>query len=51
MSMNLGLNLETAVFLGGVTHLGILSAGAVMTKVLSWRTELTQLTELSRHII
>ena len=49
--MNICLNLETAVFLGGVTHLGILSAGAVMTKVLNWKTELTQLTDISRHII
>jgi len=49
--MNYGLNLETAVFLGGITHLGILSAGAVMTKVLNWKTELTKLNDLSRHII
>lgn len=49
--MDLRLNLETAIFLGGITHLGILSAGAVMTKVLNWKTELNQLNDLTRHII
>jgi len=45
------MNLETAVFIGGIAHLGILSAGLVMTKELNWRQDLQQLDKLSQHII
>lgn len=44
-------NLKTFIFLGGLAHLAILSAGLVMTKVLKWREELPRINELSQHVI
>jgi hypothetical protein len=45
------MDLEKAVIIGGVVHLGILSAGLVMTKVLNWREDLKKLDQLSQHVI
>ena len=45
------MDLEKAVIIGGLAHLGILSAGLVMTKVLNWQKELKNLDQLSQHII
>lgn len=39
------------ILFGGMIHLGILSAGLVMTRVLNWKVELKKLTPLSEHII
>jgi alginate O-acetyltransferase complex protein AlgI len=43
--------LSTLLLIGGVLHLGITSAGIVMTLVLDWRKKLAPLAALTRHII
>src|SRR3954470_5084390 len=45
------LNLTTFIRIGGLLHFSILLAGALMPRVLNWRTELRKLHPLSRHII
>ena len=47
----LALQLKHLVLFGGVIHLSILSAGALMPRVLGWRSELRKLGELSRQVI
>jgi len=39
------------LFIAGVLHLGLLVASALTPQVLRWRTELRQLSALSRHVI
>ena len=43
--------LTTLLLVGGLLHLGITSAGLVMTLVLDWRRNLSPLCALTRHII
>ena len=43
--------LTTLLLVGGLLHLGITSAGLVMTLVLDWRKSLASLSGLTRHII
>ena len=43
--------LALLLLIGGVLHLGITSAGLVMTLVLDWRKSLAPLCGLTRHII
>jgi hypothetical protein len=43
--------LTTLLFLAGLLHLAITSAGLVMTLVLDWRRNLAPLCALTRHII
>jgi hypothetical protein len=45
------LALKHLILFGGIVHLSILSAGAVMPFVLHWREELRRIGELSRQII
>ena len=42
---------ELFILIGGILHLGILSAGVVMPLVLDWRVALRKLDALSRHVI
>jgi hypothetical protein len=44
-------HLPTLLFIGGVLHIGIVSAGITMTRVLNWRRNLAPLAALTRHII
>jgi len=39
------------IFVGGILHLGITSAGLTMTSVLDWRRTLAPLSALNRHVI
>jgi hypothetical protein len=43
--------LKILLIVAGVLHLGIVSAGITMTKVLDWRTNLACLSGLTRHVI
>jgi hypothetical protein len=43
--------LQTLLIIAGMLHLCITSAGIVMTKVLDWRRNLSQLEPLTRHIV
>ena len=43
--------LATLIFIGGILHLGITSAGITTTFVLDWRRSLAPLASLTRHII
>lgn len=45
------MTLEQAIFFGGVIHMGILTAGIAMTRVLEWKTELKKINQLSAHVI
>jgi hypothetical protein len=45
------LNLQTLLLLGGVCHFGILTASAMVPRVLAWRDELRKLRPLSRHLV
>ena len=47
----LDLSLTTLVALGGVCHLGILIASALVPRVLDWKGELTRLHPLTRHLV
>ncbi len=42
---------ELFILIGGILHLGILSAGAVMPVVLNWKVALGRLDAVSRHVI
>ena len=44
-------NLELLITIGGVLHLGILIASAMVPGVLQWKRELEKLTPLSRQLI
>ena len=44
-------HLDVCIVIAGVLHLGITSAGLVMTLVLDWRKNLGVLDPLTRHII
>jgi hypothetical protein len=44
-------HLPLLLMLAGIMHLGITSAGVVMTLVLDWRRSLSNLNGLTRHII
>ena len=43
--------LETLIIVGGVLHLGLLIAGALVPGTLNWRTSLAPLPAMTRHII
>ena len=43
--------LEGLIRFGGVLHLSLMIAGAMAMRVLTWRTELRPLCNLSRHMI
>ena len=43
--------LSTLIFIAGLLHLAITSAGLTMTRVLDWRHALAPLKALTRHII
>jgi hypothetical protein len=43
--------MEAALIVAGLLHFGILIASALVPRVLDWRTELAQLSALSRHLI
>ena len=43
--------LSTLLLLGGVCHFGILVASALVPRVLDWKSELTRLSPLSRHLV
>ena len=45
------LNIETLLVLGGVCHFGILTASALVPRVLAWRDELRKLQPLCRHLV
>jgi hypothetical protein len=45
------LNLQTLLVLGGVCHFGILTASAMVPRVLAWRQELRKLRPLTRHLV
>ena len=45
------VNLATLLLLGGVCHFGILTASALVPRVLSWRDELRKLQPLCRHLV
>ena len=45
------VNLATLLLLGGVCHFGILTASALVPRVLQWRQELHKLQPLSRHLV
>jgi hypothetical protein len=44
-------NLATFLLVGGVCHFGILTASALVPRVLSWRDELRKLQPLCRHLV
>jgi len=44
-------NLQTLLLFGGVCHFGILTASAMVPRVLAWRQELRKLCPLSRHLV
>ena len=43
--------LELLLFIGGILHLGMLTAGAALPVVLDWRMSLQKLDALSREVI
>jgi hypothetical protein len=43
--------LATLLLLGGVCHFGILTASALVPRVLDWEGELKHLSPLSRHLV
>ena len=43
--------LTTLLLLGGVCHFGILTASALVPRVLDWKGELKHLSPLSRHLV
>ena len=43
--------LTTLLLLGGVCHFGILTASALVPRVLDWEGELKHLSPLSRHLV
>lgn len=43
--------LQLFVLIGGLLHLSILAASALLPRVLDWRSELKRLSDLSRHVI
>jgi hypothetical protein len=43
--------LANLLLLGGVCHFGILTASALVPRVLDWKAELKHLSPLSRHLI
>ena len=43
--------LTTLLLLGGVCHFGILTASALVPRVLAWRDELRKLQPLCRHLV
>jgi len=45
------MNYELLIFIGGVLHFGILTAGALVPKVLDWKKSLLKLDRLSREIV
>src|SRR2546423_15622200 len=45
------VNLANLLFLGGVCPFGILTASALVPRVLAWREELAKLRPLSRHLV
>ena len=45
------VNLATLLLLGGVCHFGILTASALVPRVLNWRDELLKLQPLCRHLV
>ena len=45
------VNLATLLLFGGVCHFGILTASALVPRVLSWRDELRKLQPLCRHLV
>ena len=45
------VNLSTLLLLGGVCHFGILTASALVPRVLAWRDELHKLQPLCRHLV
>ena len=45
------VDLATLLLLGGLCHFGILTASALVPRVLSWRNELRKLQPLSRHLV
>ena len=45
------VNLATLLLLGGVCHFGILTASALVPRVLAWRDELRKLQPLCRHLV
>ena len=49
--MNGLITFENAVRLGGLLHLGILTAGPTMVRVLDWKANLKKLQPMTEHII
>ena len=45
------VNLATLLLLGGICHFGILTASALVPRVLNWRDELRKLQPLCRHLV
>jgi hypothetical protein len=45
------MDLELAIFVGGLLHFGILVASALVPKVLDWKASLEKLDGLSRQLI
>ena len=45
------IDLATLLLLGGVCHFGILTASALVPRVLRWRDELRKLQPLCRHLV
>ncbi len=43
--------LKILLIVAGIIHLGIITAGITMTRVLDWRTNLACLSGLTRHVI
>ena len=45
------IDLQTLLLLGGACHFGILTASALVPRVLAWRDELRKLHPLCRHLV